>query len=151
MMIFYLLFALFNMVHSFAPSCSSCKFFIPNGDKPDLGLCSMFQERINDSNLVKNMAVHCRNDENQCGESGFLYESNKTNPTEKDSKKMENYEYIKSVCSGEFVDDDDLTKLEKLELEMVNAFQKMRRHNKKIIYKNVKNIYNLFKKKDFDL
>jgi len=104
----------------------------------------MFQERVN-NNLIKNMAAHCRKDENLCGESGFLYESNRV---ELDNEKVQNYEYIKSVCSGNIVEDDYLTKLEQLELELVNVFQKMRRHNKKIIYNNVKNVYKLFKKKD---
>jgi hypothetical protein len=148
MMIVYLLFLLLNAVNGFKPSCSSCKFFIPNNDKPDLGLCSMFQERVS-NNLMRNLAAHCRKDENQCGESGFLYESN-TNPSDKEIEQMDNYEYIKTVCSGKFVDEDDLTKLEKLELDMVTTFQKMRRHNKQIIYKNVKNIYKLLKKRESD-
>jgi hypothetical protein len=64
---------------------------------------------------------------------------------------MENYEYVKCICSGEFVEEDDLTKLEQLELDMVSAFQKMRRHNKKIIYKNFKNIYKLLKNREYDM
>ena len=153
MTIIYVLFMLINSVYSFKPSCSTCKFFIPNNDKPDLGLCNMFQDKLynkDNSVLVKNMAAHCRRDENLCGESGFLHESNKTNENEQ-VERMETYEYIKSVCSGEYVEEDDLTKLEKLELDMVNTFQKMRRHNKKIIHRNLKNIYKLLKKKDFDM
>jgi hypothetical protein len=153
MTVIYILFALFATAYSFVPKCSTCKFFVPNNDNPDLGLCNMFQDKIynKDNNvLVKNMAAHCRKDENQCGESGHLYES-KSNPTDKDVEPIESYEYIKNACSGKFVDEDDLTKLEQLELDMVITFQKMRRHNKKIIYKNVKNIYKLFKKKDYDM
>jgi hypothetical protein len=114
----------------------------------------MFQDTVyNKENniLVKNMAVHCRRDENLCGESGFLYEPAKTQQREHVKEHMDNYEYIKNVCSGEFVEEDDLTKLEQLEIDMVSAFQKMRRHNKKIIYKNVKNIYKLFKKNEYDM
>lgn len=154
MTIVYLLIVLLNTVYSFTPSCSTCKFFIPNNDKPDLGLCNMFQDKLyNKDNdvLVNNLAVHCRRDENLCGESGFLYDSNKTNQNEEVKEHMENYEYIKSVCSGEFVEEDDLTKLEQLETDMVVAFQKMRRHNKKIIYKNVKNIYKFLHKKEYDM
>ena len=85
MTIIYVLFMLINSVYSFKPSCSTCKFFIPNNDKPDLGLCNMFQDKLynkDNSVLVKNMAAHCRRDENLCGESGFLHESNKTNENE---------------------------------------------------------------------
>jgi hypothetical protein len=149
--IVYLLMVLINTVYSFTPSCSTCNFFIPNNLNPDLGLCNMFQDKLYNkekSVLVNNMAVHCRRDENLCGESGFLYESNKTNLNK---EVIENYEYIKSMCSGEFVEEDALTKLEHLELEMVSAFQKMRRHNKKIIYKNFKNIYKLLHKKEYDM
>ncbi len=154
MTIIYVLIMLLTSVYGFKPSCSTCKFFIPNNDKPKLGLCTMFQDKVynKDNNvLVKNLAVHCRRDENQCGETGFLYEPDKTDQSEQVKERMENYEYVKSVCSGEFVKEDDLTKLEQLELDMVNAFQKMRRHNKKIIYKNFKNIYKLLKNREYDM
>lgn len=150
MNIIYLLIVLLTSVYSLKPSCSTCKFFIPNNDKPELGLCNMFQDKVyNKENniLVNNLAIHCRRDEKLCGESGFLYESDKT----AQSEHMENYEYIKNVCSGEFVEDDDLTKLEQLEIDMVSVFQKMRRHNKKIIYNNAKNMYKLIKKREYDM
>lgn len=154
MTIIYVLIMLLSSVYGFKPSCSTCKFFVPNNNNPELGLCTMFQDKVyNKENnvLVKNMAAHCRRDENLCGETGFLYEPDKTNQSEQVKERMENYEYVKGICSGEFVEEDDLTKLEQLELDMITAFQKMRRHNKKIIYKNFKNMYKLLKKREYDM
>lgn len=140
----YLLIILLHTAYSFTPSCSTCKFFIPNNKNHELGLCNMFQDRVYnkaDNDLVKNLAIHCRKDENLCGESGFLYESDKNEV----KNHIENYEYIKSICSSEFVEEDDLKKLEQFELDLLNTFQQMRRHNKKIIYKNFNNMYKTFK------
>lgn len=144
----YLWFVLLNMAYSFTPHCSMCKHFIPDNQNPVFGLCNMFQDTVyqNDEKiLVQNLAIHCRNNENLCGSAGFLYEPIKNDNI---NKTLDDYEYIKSVCSNEFVEDHDLAELEKLEKDLVEVFQKMRRHNKKIIYKNVGHIYKLFKKRD---
>ena len=62
----------------FNPSCTTCKFFIPKNINKDLndntlGLCEIFEENINNK-LIKNLAIHCRNDESLCGKSGKFYE-----------------------------------------------------------------------------
>jgi len=130
--------SLLSLSYGLKPSCLTCKYFIPNNNMYDLGLCNMFQDKIynNDSSfLMKNLARHCRENEHQCGEAGYLYEL-------KENNKVSNtihycYEEIKHICSKNVVENEDLTKLEKLELEMVNAFQKMRRHNKNVIYRDI--------------
>jgi hypothetical protein len=141
--VYFLLFAS-QLVYGFKPSCSSCKHFIASSLKPDLGLCNMFQDSTYVNNkciLVKNLAVHCRNNENLCGKDGHLYESN-----DKINKKFENYEYIKSFCSSEFIEETDLEELEKIEKELIDVFQKMRRHNTKMIYKTPQQLQKLFKR-----
>lgn len=104
----------------------------------------MFQDRIfinNQGILVKNLAIHCRSNENLCGKSGFLYESNNT-------KQIENYEYMKKIYGDEFMESTGLQELENIEKELINVFQKMRRHNTKRIYKTTNDLYKLFKNKN---
>lgn len=132
--------SILGLISSFSPECSSCKHFIPDKVSPVLGLCNMFQDTVyhnNEKTLVKNLAIHCRNNEHLCGPNGYLYESKDV---------ADQYEYIKTICSHEYVDESDLDELEALEKEMVTIFQKMRRHNKKIINKKFGYIYSLFKK-----
>ena len=142
----YMLFiSLISFLYAFEPSCSTCKFFIPNLKKPELGLCSIFQDKIyvnNEERLVKNLALHCRSNENLCGKSGYVYEPINI------SEKFENYEYVKGLCCGEFIEKTDLQELEKIEKDLVYIFQKMRRHNTKRIYKTTKELYKIFKKKN---
>jgi len=148
---YYLFLSLICFVYAYQPSCINCKYFVPNKINPDLGLCNMFQDTIyhNDQKkLVKNLAIHCRGNENLCGKSGFLYEPIDTGKNNKNDipNRFENYEYIKSVCSNEFVEAADLKELESIEKDLVEVFQRMRRHNKKMIYKTPDQIYKLFNK-----
>jgi hypothetical protein len=145
--ILYIL-SLFGLVCSFTPECSKCKHFIPNNNSPVFGLCNMFQDTIyinNEKTLKKNLAIHCRNDESLCGKNGFLFEPIQTDDVK---HRFENYEYMKDICSHEYVEENDLQQLESLEKEMVDVFQRMRRHNKKIINKKFGYIYALLKKND---
>ena len=139
---YFLFITLISFIYAFEPSCSSCKFFIPNSIKQELGLCSMFQDTIyinNQASLVKNLAVHCRSDENLCGNAGFLYES--TN-----NKQFEKYVYARKIYGDEFIEETNLQELENIEKELISVFQKMRRHNTKRIYRTTKELYKLFKK-----
>lgn len=145
--ILYIL-SLFGLVYSFTPECSKCKHFIPNDNSPVFGLCNMFQDAVyvkNEKTLINNLAIHCRNDESLCGKKGFLFEPIQTDDVK---HRFENYEYMKGICSHEYVEEDDLQHLESLEKEMVDVLQRMRRHNKKIISKKIGYIYGLIKKKD---
>ena len=130
--------------NAFHPPCSTCKFYvlpISNKNNPDLGLCALFKNKMmknkiydkynnNNEMLVKNYAMHCRNDENLCGKSGFAYEPINDNKNTNTNKVFENYEYVKSLCSSELTDEMDLIELEKLEKELMDMFQKIRRNNK---------------------
>lgn len=136
----------FKLMSSFSPECSSCKHFIPDKVSPILGLCNMFQDTVyhnNEKTLVKNLAIHCRNNQHLCGQNGFLYEPIQTKDM---ASTFDQYEYIKTICSHEYVDESDLDELEALEKEMMYIFQKTRRHNKKIINKKFGYIYSIFKK-----
>lgn len=138
MKIFYILIAFLNLSYGFKPSCLTCKYFVPNNNNIyESGLCNMFQDKIYNKDasfLVKNLATHCRENENQCGEPGYLHELKENNKAPNTLHYY--YEEIKTICSKKVVKNEDLIKLEKLELEMVNAFQKMRRHNKNITYRD---------------
>ena len=142
MISYFLLLVILNLAYSFEPSCLTCKYYVPK-EKEDLGICTMFKNKITIDDkdiLVPNFALHCRSNENLCGKRGFLYE-------QKNYEKFENYEYIKNLCCGEFTDEEDLKDLDKIEKDLVDVFQKMRRHNTKKVYKTANEIYKLLKNK----
>jgi hypothetical protein len=139
----YLFFSLISAIHAFEPSCTSCKFFIPHKSNIELGLCKMFQDRVYNDKLVKNLAIHCRNNEDLCGKEGFLYELN-----DDLNNTIERYENVEKMCYGELTEMHDLKELEELEKEMLEIFQKMRKHNKKRVYKTANDIYKIIKNKN---
>lgn len=137
-MIHYLLLTFMVLITAYEPSCFTCKHFILNIHNPDLSLCNMFKNRIEKNDvLIKNFAIHCRSCEDLCGKSGFLHEK---------SELFNNFEELNDKCCSEFTDEKDLQELEKLEKELVDVFQRMRKHNTKRIYKTSKDLYKLFKK-----
>ena len=150
MLFFVTIIALLKCMLAFEPQCSSCKYFIPNVKIfDDLGLCRMFK----DTNTSKgkqytlyNYAVHCRENENLCGKSGFLYESiykkenTNTNTKANDSNKLfkelnEDAKFLKKI-----------DETEQLEKEFFDIMQKIKKHNKKQVYNTTKDLYKLFKR-----
>jgi hypothetical protein len=144
---------------AFDPPCSSCKFYIPNKKEHlELGLCKMFTTNVSPkSNTIEtlpNFAIHCRNNENLCGKSGFLYEKaesdNKNSNIEPDPESgfereiINEYEDLKNRCCGEVNEEDEL---EQLERDFFEVFQKIKKHNRKRLYKTSQELYKLFKKK----
>ena len=131
MLSYLVLLFFFNFSLAFEPSCYFCKFYIPHKSNPDLGLCKVFRDYINLNNknvLVNNLAIHCRNNENLCGKSGFLYECNNI-----EQQAITNqYEELKNRCCGEVNEDDEI---EQLERDFFEVFQKIKNHNKKKNYK----------------
>jgi hypothetical protein len=153
-----LLFFLCANVHSYDPVrlCSNCKYFIPhNRNIEELGLCKMFQNISYDKKTeaeikIPNYAFHNRNNENLCGKAGFLYESkeldtpnseiNDNNDKNIISNKLNE---LNNRCCGEVNETDEI---EQLEREFFEVFQKIKKHNKKQIYRTTKDLYKLFKK-----
>jgi hypothetical protein len=150
MLAFLLFISVLNFVVSLEPSCTSCKFFIPNNrGQNDLGLCRMFKNNCyhrGKEYSLPNYAIHCRVNENLCGKTGFLYESMKTNidndNTEEQQINIELNE-LNQRCCGEVNEKDEIEQLEK---DFFEVFQKIRKHNKKQIYKTTKDLYKLFKR-----
>jgi hypothetical protein len=156
MLPYLLLLSFISIILSFEPPCSSCKHFISNNKGAlDLGLCKMFTNKLSlkgDDVALPNFARHCRNDEQLCGKIGFLYEPANNNGTETasstisaDEREIINeYEDLKNRCCGEVNEDNEL---EQLEREFFEVFQKIKRHNRKRVYKTSQELYKLFKKK----
>ncbi len=151
MLLYVLLFSLISILTAFEPPCSSCKFYIPNKkENLELGLCKMFTTNVspkfNDIEPLPNFAVHCRNNENLCGKSGFLYEKAEVNndSDKVDSEMVNEYEYLKNKCCGEVNEVDELDQLER---DFFEIYQKIKKHNRKRIYKTSQDLYKLFKKK----
>lgn len=143
--------SLLGIVYGLQPSCSTCKFYIPHARNPDLGLCKIFQDSVYINHkpvLVKNLAIYCRNDEHLCGRDGFLYEPMNTHSENTTDVKPITYknENIRNLCCSEFKGDGTLDELEQLEKDLIDIFQRMRKHNTMKIYKTSKSIYNLITK-----
>jgi hypothetical protein len=143
---------------AFDPPCSSCKFYIPNKKEHfELGLCKMFTTNVSPKSdriqPLPNFAIHCRNNENLCGKSGFLYEKAESDIDNSkignedavvDPQLINEIEDLKNRCCGEVNESDELDQLER---EFFEIFQKIKKHNKKRIYKTSQELYKLFKKK----
>jgi len=156
MLSYVLLFSLLNIILAFDPPCSSCKHFITNKrGTVDLGLCKLFTVKVSpkeDSIALPNFALRCRNDENLCGKTGFHYaaiheNNNSTSGSsvnELDVALLNELDDLQNRCCGEVNENDELEQLEK---EFFEVFQKIKKHNRKRIYKTSQELYKLFKKK----
>ena len=142
MLSYLIVFSILNVLLAFDPPCTSCKFYIPHkGVSSGLGLCKIFTTNASpNSNVITplpNFAVHCRNNENLCGKSGFLYEM-------KDAEKIfEDIEDIKNSCCGEVNETDEL---EQFDGKLQEILEKIKKHNKKRVYNSVEDLYKLLKK-----
>ena len=119
-------------IFSYNPSCTYCKHFIPNKNQnADLGLCKMFQETTYSNGYVRlyNFATHCRNDENLCGKSGFLYDGHPSDNPEIIYKLNE----LANKCCGEV---NEKNELEELERDFFEIFQRMKKYNTARRYKS---------------
>ena len=152
MLSYLLILSFINLIIAFdVPSCSSCKWFIPNNKgNPDLGLCKMFKYTyIHKGNemIQHDFSAHCRSSENLCGKSGFLYEAiDDTNDTNKNDNKnsiLNDYDELSNRCCGEVNETDEIEQLEK---EFFEIFQRIKKHNKKRIFTASKDLYKLFRR-----
>ncbi len=121
-----ILLSLFNILFALEKSCSNCKFYIPTVRNNDLGLCKVFKETpyVDKNIAIHNFAIHCRNNENLCGKDGIFFEPaiNYINECRVDNAINNN------------IDDDD-EEAEKIKKEFYEVLRKMKKHNKKRIYK----------------
>jgi hypothetical protein len=80
----------------------------------------MFQETTYSSGYIRlyNFAKHCRNDENLCGKSGFLYEDN--------PEIIYQLNELANKCCGEV---NEKNELEELERDFFEIFQRMKKYN----------------------
>ena len=145
MISYIILFSYIALIYAYEPSCTNCKYFIPHFSKnPDLGLCKMFNTPsiTSDDKVVHHFAVYCRNNENFCGKNGLLYEP--TNEENIQNEILDEFDHLNNMCCGEV---NESYELEQLEKDFFELFQKIKRHNKKRIYKTTRDLYKLFKKK----
>ena len=158
-------------IYAFEPSCTYCKHFLKSNINPELGCCKMFKNfSYNSKGTLKHIyeySMYCRNNENMCGNSGFLYEeiNNNEEPINEDinndvkvnsdnivkendgfneKQLSESYEELNNRCCGEV---NEQYEIEELERDFFDLFQKIKRFNTKRIYKTTKDLYKLFKRK----
>ena len=154
MIFFITILALFNCILAFEPSCNSCKFYIPsNTNNPEFGFCRMFKNTCYNKGaqvLLPNYAQHCRENENQCGKSGLLYQPD-NDITKEMNIQLEEYDIniinefneINNRCCGEVNENNEIEQLEK---DFFDILQRIKKHNKKRIYNTSKDLYKLFKR-----
>ena len=137
-------------IYAFKPLCSSCKFYTPHKLNKQLGLCELFKENGLNNIRLNNFASHCRNNENLCGKSGFLYESKNTQKDISDTSDTSDIsdiiDQLDNMCCGEVNEKVEIEEYEKIEKELSNIFQQIKKHNTKKNYKTTKDLYKLFKK-----
>lgn len=146
----------YSFVSAFNPqlhqSCSSCKWFVPHEKgNEDYGLCSFYKTKYNlqgRETVICEFASHCRKNEAMCGEKGYMYEpiaiGDAPSSSEYRHELKEKYDELSSCCCGEVNQVDEIEKLEK---EMFEIMQKIKKHNTRTIYKTTKDLYKLFKRK----
>jgi hypothetical protein len=134
-------------VYAYNPTCISCKNFIPyySGNQ-EFGLCKMFKNIVytkGQEKIIHNYAIHCRNDENLCGKSGYLYEAMVDEDMSFIKQQENEFNELNNRCCGEVNETDEIEELEK---EFFEIYQKIKNHNKKRIYKTTTDLYKLFKR-----
>ena len=134
MQTFYLIITvtyLFTMGFCFEPkSCTSCKWFVDNKNRPEYGLCNLFKEKIyiaDQERLICNFAKHCRVNELLCGKEGRMHEDkDSVIAMEEKLKEFENqydelmykYDEYSNDGHGEVNEKPELDKLNELDKEI---------------------------------
>lgn len=95
--------------------------------------------RLNTNKKLNNFEIYCN--ENSTSNS----ELNNIESQIIENKIVE-YKQIENFCNGEFTCNEDIKELEEIEKELLDIFQKMRKHNKKRVYNKLTDLYKLFKK-----
>jgi hypothetical protein len=147
-MLFYiLLLTIINYSISFNPDCASCKWFIPHKkENTDYGLCGFYKNKydlLGKDMTIYEFATHCRNNESMCGEKGYMYEPNDETYNETTKELKSKMEELSNRCCGEV---NETSEIEQLEKDMFEIMQKIKRHNKKYIYRTTNSLYKLFKR-----
>lgn len=147
MISFFILCILFYSINAFEPPCSSCKYFIPhNRHIEELGLCKMFTNisyNNNKSSAMPNYAYHCRTNENLCGSQGYLFEHKDCENKKAELELQKELVELNNRCCGEVNETDEIEKLEK---EFFEIFQKIKKHNKRKIYRRSQELYKFFRR-----
>jgi hypothetical protein len=143
-MISYLLvFSLLTIVLAYDPLCLTCKFYIPHNTNPELGTCKRFKDFAFNNNkytLVNKLAVNCRINEELCGKDGNAHQATFLN-----KQITDQYEELTNRCCGEVNETDEI---EQLEREFFDVLQKIKKHNKRQMYKTTKDLYKLFRRSE---
>ena len=109
--------------------CINCKWFIPNKDPnmKDYGLCKIYKNVVPDKNgerIIYDYAVHCRINENMCGESGYMFDPiNNDSVIEKIKNLQKQYEELNERFCVEIMEKEDI---EETEEEMIDLLQEIK-------------------------
>ena len=103
-------------------------------------------------NIIFNSKLYCssNNDErHQINDSERQIINNSENQSFQFNKNKvdEIKERLNNLCCGEVNEKYDIDEYEQLEKEMLEIFQKMRKHNLKTAYTKINSLYKLFNKK----
>ena len=141
MIAYFIIASLISIIYAYNPPCTDCKYYIPNENKPLIGTCKRFKDFTFYNNkhiLVNKLATTCRDNEELCGINGNSFQYNLFN-----QEIADDYENLKNRCCGEVNETDEI---EQLERDFFEILQKIKKHNKRQIYKTTTDLYKLFRR-----
>ena len=109
--------------------CINCKWFIPNKDPnmKEYGLCKIYKNVVPDKNgerIIYDYAVHCRINENMCGETGYMFDPvNNDLVDEKIKMLQKQYDELNERFSVEIM---EKTEIKETDEEMIYLLQEIK-------------------------
>ena len=131
MSILLYIFLIINLVNGFNKIIVPRKYSIKNN--------LIFKSKLEKGNKFNK--IYCKENENI-----EVYSETFEDQKREIKNKMDKYQEIENMCNAEYTCKNDLIELEKIEKEMLDVYQKMRKHNTKRVYKKMTDLYKLFKK-----
>ena len=113
--------------------CINCKWFIPNKDPnmKEYGLCKIYKNVVPDKNgerIIYDYAVHCRINENMCGETGYMFDPvNNDLVDEKIKMLQKHYEELNERFSVEIMEKSEIKETEEEMICLLQEIQNLRK------------------------
>jgi hypothetical protein len=113
--------------------CINCKWFIPNKDPnmKDYGLCKIYKNVLPDKNgerIIYDYAIHCRINENMCGETGYMFDPlNDDLVDEKIKNFQKQYDELNERFSVEIMEKSEIKEIEGEMIHLLQEIQNLRK------------------------
>jgi hypothetical protein len=113
--------------------CINCKWFIPNKDPnmKEYGLCKIYKNVLPDKNgerIIYDYAIHCRINENMCGESGYMFDPlNDDFVDDKIKNFQKQYDELNERFSVEIMEKSEIKEIEGEMIHLLQEIQNLRK------------------------